>query len=196
MQVEQQQKGNWEIEVVESAPVQKLDLNAFAKTKTLSFISRSSSLSGPQNIFMQGASIIHPGVVLRADMAKITLGKYCLVGKRVVLRPPSGMFPGGVGFLPMTVGDFVVFGEDCVVRAASIGSCVNVAARCVLGERCIVRDCVQILEGSVVPPDTVLPPFTCWQGNPAKLVSALPESTVKTMEWKAELAYEQLTGEK
>ncbi len=186
----------FDADVIERAPPAKLDANAYAKTKTLSFISRSSSLNGAQNIFMpQGACVIMPGVVLRADMAKITLGKHCFVGRKVVLRPASGVFAWGVGFLPLTVGDFVTFGDECVVRAASIGSCVVVGIGCVLGERCIVRDCVQILDGAVIPPDTVLPPYTCWAGNPARLVKSLPESVSRTFEWKAEILYQQLTGE-
>jgi dynactin-5 len=188
---------NWDAEIVERVSPQRLDTNAFSKTKTLSFISRSSSLNGPQNIFMPlGMCVLQSGVVLRADMAKITLGKFCYVGRRAVLRPASGVFAWGVGFLAMTVGDFVLFGDECVVRAASIGSCVEVGARCVVGERCIVRDCVQILDDAVVPADTVLPPFTCWGGNPARLIKSIPESFARTQEWKAENLYQQLTETK
>jgi carbonic anhydrase/acetyltransferase-like protein (isoleucine patch superfamily) len=101
-------ESKWDAEVVEHAAVAKIDANAFQKTKTLNFISRSANLSGLQNVTTNGFCLMQHGCVLRADMAKIAMGKFCYVGKKTVLRPPSGVGP--MGFLPMTIGDFVILG--------------------------------------------------------------------------------------
>jgi dynactin-5 len=176
-------------EVCEPEPPRKLDLKAYyPKTATLNHVSRGSTLNGPQNIFMPGGKCVIQQATLRADVAKITLGKCCYVAKGVLLHPPSY----GAGFLPLTVGEFVWLGEDAVVRAASIGSCVRVGLKAVLGERCIVKDCCWIMDGAVVPPDTVLAPYTCWAGSPAKLVRTLPESFGRTQEWELEQNFADL----
>ena len=109
-----------------------------------------------------------------------------------VLQPPSAVSASGLGFLPMTIGDFVTFGKDTVVRAASIGSCVKIGSDVVLGERCILKDCCEVLSGAVLPPDTVVAPYTCWGGNPAKLVSMHNESFSKIVEWESEERFQSL----
>ena len=114
------------------------------------------------------------------------------MGHFVVLHPPSTVTAAGVGFLPLTLGDFVFVGRDSVVRAASIGTCVHIGASVVLGERCIIKDCCEILDGSVVPPDTVIPPFTRWGGNPCRMLGVLNESYAKTREWDAEETFSKI----
>ena len=72
------------------------------------------------------------------------------------------------------------------MRAASIGSCVRIGAGVVLGERTILKDCCEILPNSVVPPGTVIAPYTCWGGNPCKMLRTIVESFPKLVEWEAE----------
>ena len=42
-------------------------------------------------------------------------------------------------------------------------------------KRCVIKDCCKILDGSILPPDTVVPPFTVFGGSPAKYQSELSE---------------------
>lgn len=39
-----------------------------------------------------------------------------------------------------------------------------------------IKDCVRLLDGSVVPPYTTIPSGQIWAGNPAKYVGDLPET--------------------
>lgn len=173
-------------------PPRKLDLKLYhPKTATQNLVARGGTVKGLHNIMPGGKCVIQEAV-LRGDVAKITLGKCCFVAKGAVLHPPSNVFSWGVGFLPLTMGDHVWLGEEAVVRAASIGSCVRVGARAELGERCIVKDCCWILEGTVVPPDTVLAPYTCWGGSPARLLRTLPESFARIQEWELEQNFAEL----
>ena len=140
-----------------------------------------------------GKCIIREQAVLRADVAKIALGKCCYLSQGAVLHPPCTVSAAGVGFLPMTIGDFVHFGSNAVVRAASIGSCVRIGEKAVLGERCILKDCCEVLPGAVIPADTVVAPYTRWGGNPAKMEGHLHESFSKMVEWEAEDLFAQLS---
>lgn len=48
----------------------------------------------------------------------------------------------------------------------------------VQGERCILRDCCRVEDNSVVASDTVIPSFTSFAGNPARMtLQELPECT-------------------
>ena len=49
------------------------------------------------------------------------------------------------------------------------------------GRRCVLKDCCYIEDGAVVPPETVIPSFTRFAGNPAKCVEDLPECTLDLM---------------
>lgn len=49
------------------------------------------------------------------------------------------------------------------------------------GRRCVLKDCCYIEDGAVVPPETVVPSFTRFAGNPAKCVEDLPECTLDLM---------------
>lgn len=105
-----------------------------------------------------------------------------------MLQPPKF---GDVA-APQSLGDHVSIGPDAVVRAASIGSCVRIGAKCVIGERCIIKDCVEIAPESVVPADCVLAPFTRWGGSPARMLDQLPDSYGKRVEFDAEALFAQL----
>ena len=45
------------------------------------------------------------------------------------------------------------------------------------GKRAILKDCCEIMPGTVLPADTVVPPFARFAGNPGRMVSELPECT-------------------
>lgn len=38
-------------------------------------------------------SVIHPGVVVRGDLAPVSVGRYCLLGRGCVLRPSYKRLP-------------------------------------------------------------------------------------------------------
>ena len=58
--------------------------------------------------------------------------RYCIVGRRAVLRPPFKKFSKGVAFFPTHIGDHVLIGEGSVVNAASVGSYVYIGKNCVI----------------------------------------------------------------
>lgn len=153
----------------------------FVQTKSGIVISRKCSLCGPQNIKVEGKSILKERVIIRADLAPIKIGKYCIIAENTIIRPPTRRFKGGIVIPKIAIGDHTIVGKDCVISALNIGSFVNIGDGCVISPRCILKDCCQIAPGAIVPPDTVVPPFTLWESVPARLTSELPDSTERRM---------------
>ena len=79
------------------------------------------------------------------------------------------------------VGEHVYIGENSIVNCAQVGSYVHIGKNCVLGRLSMLKDCCAILDGTVLAPDTVVPPFAVFAGNPGKQVGELPEITQELM---------------
>lgn len=76
---------------------------------------------------------------------------------------------------PLKIGDHVYVGPGTVVEAALIGNRVHIGAGCVIGKFAIIKDFVQILEGTVVPANMVIPSFSVVAGRPGRVVGEVPE---------------------
>lgn len=119
--------------------------------------------------------------MIRGDIANINIGRYSHIGSNSCVRPSFKKFKGGIAYFPLAIGDYVAIEDNCVISAASIGSYVHIGKGSIISRRCIIKDCVKILAGSVVPPDTVIPPFTVYGGNPASYLHDLHDSFQDTM---------------
>ena len=85
----------------------------------------------------------------------------------------------------ITIGDEAIIGQDSVITAHTITSGylslapVNIGPRATIGVNTVVMSGVEIGEGSVVtagsviPPDTKIPPFELWGGSPATKIKVL-----------------------
>jgi dynactin-5 len=52
---------------------------------------------------------------------------------------------------------------------------VQIGKGCTIGEFAILKDYVQVLDGTVVPPNMVIPSFSIVAGQPAKVIGEIPE---------------------
>lgn len=163
--------------------------SAFIVTASGTRVDRRCLLYGSEQIAIAGNSVLCEGVSLRGDLAPMRLGRFLFVGKNTALHPCSCLSKGEPRFVPLVVGDFVQVGQDCVVKAASIGDCVSIGDRCVVGNRAIIRDCAVLLDDSVLPPDAVVPPLTVFGGRPARFVADLPEAAGFRLKERARRAY-------
>ena len=59
------------------------------------------------------------------------------------------------------------------------------------GKFSIIKDCVRIEEGTVVAPNTVIPPFSRVAGRPGVVIEELPETVQESLErtFAAVIAY-------
>lgn len=68
----------------------------------------------------------------------------------------------------LRMGDHVHVGAGTIVEAAQIGNHVDIGKGCVLGKFTIIKDCVRILDDSIVAPGTVMGCGTIWAGSPGE----------------------------
>jgi len=95
-------------------------------------------------------------------------------------RSPSGEGDAPPGknekALPIIIGSHTQIGRNTRIQSVSIGSCVRVGSNCVLSPRSKMHDCCIIEDGTVIPSDKVVPPFSRVRGVPVgKIVETLPE---------------------
>ncbi|BEI86612.1 hypothetical protein CcaverHIS002_0608990 [Cutaneotrichosporon cavernicola] len=178
-------------------PIITFEKGTYVETDTGNKVSRKATILGAQNIVLAGKSIIQTRAIVRGDLRRnqtgsyvvISMGRYCLLGDGAILRPPGKIYKGAFTFYPVRIMDYVHIGADCIVEAASIGSCIEIGARSIIGKFTVIKDCARILPDSVVADGTVIPSLTVWGGNPAKLVNTLPETYQETIEEKCKSYY-------
>lgn len=95
-------------------------------------VSRQTVLCGSQNIVLNGKVIVQSGSIIRGDLANVRTGRYCVISRNAVIRPPCKQFSKGIAFFPMHIGDHVYIGEDAVVSAAVIGSFVYIGRNAIV----------------------------------------------------------------
>ncbi|KAJ9471664.1 Dynactin subunit 5 [Diplonema papillatum] len=147
-------------------------------TSRSSKVSTQSVLCGLKKITMKECCIIKKEAVLRADLAHIFLGSYCILGQRSVIRPHWRTTGGKVSFFPIKIGSHVYVGDGSIVEAASIGSCVLIGEHAVVGRKASIKSGVVIEPNTVVPADAILPSFTRWGGDPAVITGFLHEGAM------------------
>eukprot|EP01063_Lacrimia_lanifica_P008560 TRINITY_DN15638_c0_g1_i1.p2 TRINITY_DN15638_c0_g1~~TRINITY_DN15638_c0_g1_i1.p2 ORF type:complete len:215 (+),score=97.18 TRINITY_DN15638_c0_g1_i1:77-721(+) len=159
-------------------------------------INVSSVLIGLTRITMKDHCVIKKNALLRADLCAISIGSYCSIGERALLRPMSKKRKGAIAYLPLKLSNYVYIGDGAHIEAASIGTYAIIGENAVLGNRCAVRSCVVVEKGAVVPPDVTLPSYTRWAGDPAVCVGQLHEGAMNDIKLfcKLECARLQLDG--
>jgi dynactin-5 len=80
---------------------------------------------------------------------------------------------------PLKIADHVFIGPGSIIEAALIGSHVNIGSNCVVGKFAIIKDFVKILDGTVVPPNMVIPSFSIVAGRPGRVVGEIAEGEIE-----------------
>ncbi|KAK9359136.1 trimeric LpxA-like protein [Lipomyces starkeyi] len=170
----------------------------YIETESGNRISRKAVILGSQHILLGGRSTILPECVVRGDLhrpssassagtagASVNIGRYSFLEKGVVIKPPFKFYKGSLVYYPLKIGNFVSIGANSIIEAATIGSYVNIGSNCVVGKFAIIKDCVLVLDGTVIPSTACIPPFSVVAGNPAIVVDELPESSAEVFERRA-----------
>ncbi|KAL1924151.1 uncharacterized protein VTP21DRAFT_7186 [Calcarisporiella thermophila] len=175
------------------------DRSEYIETDTGNKVSRNTCITGSQNIILGGKTIIQTNCIVRGDLRRtgggqtvvISVGRYCLLAKNSVIRPPYKTYKGIFSYYPMRIGDHVSVGEGSIVEAASIGSFVRIGKNCVIGRFAIIKDCCLIEDNTFIPPNTVIPSFSVYSGSPGKFVRELPETAQEVFEQETKDYYTQ-----
>jgi len=172
----------------------------YIETDTGNKVSRKSQIIGTTNIILGGKTVIQAEVIIRGDLYRtvpttssssgegggekkgtpvaVAVGRYCFFSRGCVLRPPGKGYKGTFSHYPLKIGDHVFVGQGSVVEAALIGNHVHIAPNCVVGKFAIIKDYVRILEGTVVPPNMVVPSFSVVAGRPGRVIAEVKEGEV------------------
>jgi dynactin 5 len=163
-----------------SPPEEINDDNGYIQTTTHNYVSRRATIDGSQQVELKGRSVVSDNVHIRGDLAVIRMGRYCFLSANTRIQPPpmpgqsdpassdaSSSSTTPMKYVPVSIGSHTVIGKDCTIQAAAVGSSCWIENGVTLGPRCIVKDCCVIAQGTVIPADTVLPPFTRASMSPA-----------------------------
>ncbi|KAF2452927.1 dynactin [Lineolata rhizophorae] len=172
----------------QSAGGRKAQKGEYIETDTGNKVSRRANITGTANITLGGKTVIQADAYLRGDLQRrtdgadakapataINVGRYTFISQGCVIKPPSRISRGQVSYYPLRIGDNVFIGPGSTVSAASIGSHVHIGENSILQAGVIVKDCVKILPGSIVPANMVVPSFSVVGGQPARVVGELGE---------------------
>ncbi|CAI2161483.1 17262_t:CDS:2 [Funneliformis geosporum] len=178
-------------------PIVYYHRSEYIETDTGNKVSRKSVICGSQNIILGGKTIIQTDCVIRGDLRRtggghavvVAIGRYCLLAKGSIIRPPYKTYKGTFSYYPMKIGDHVSIGEGSIVEAATIGSFVHIGKNCVIGRFAIIKDCCKIEDNTVIPPNTVVPSFSIYEGSPGVFVDELPECVQDLYELKTKDYY-------
>ncbi|KAI9866092.1 MAG: hypothetical protein M1813_001653 [Trichoglossum hirsutum] len=184
----------------------KVAKGEYIETDTGNKVSRKSNILGTQHIILGGKTIIQADCTIRGDLYRtlppssststtqtsssapnnpniaIAIGRYCILSPRSLLRPPSKIYRGAYSHYPLKLGDHVFIGPDSIIEAAVIGSYVHIGAGSVVGKFAIIKDCVKVLDGTVIPQGMVVPSFSVVAGRPARVIDEVPETGQEMMD--------------
>lgn len=134
------------------------------------FVSEAAYVIGDVEIG-EGSSV-WPGTVIRADMGKITIGKYTCIQDNSVVH----------GDADVVIGDYVVIGHRVMCHARKVGD------RALIGNGATVNDGVEIGEdsllasGTVVVDNMVIPPRSLVMGIPGRIREEVKERHLAIIE--------------
>lgn len=112
-------------------------------------------------------SSVWPGVVIRADRQKITIGRRTNIQDNSVLHTNRRF--------PLTIGDEVMVGHGVVVHCSSVGSHVLLGNNATLLDEVEIDDFCIVAAGSVVPPGMKVPRGSFVVGVPGQVRGSLTE---------------------
>jgi len=152
------------------------------KVADSAFVSEAAYIIGDVEIGEN--SNIWPGVVIRADIAPIRIGRNVSIQDNTVIHADS----------PLEIGDNTLIGHSAVIHCSKIGSNVLIGINATIldyveiGDYCIIGANAMVSEGMKIPDRSFV------VGVPAQIKRQIPEEQLSMLEqggkYYAELAKE------
>jgi carbonic anhydrase/acetyltransferase-like protein (isoleucine patch superfamily) len=127
---------------------------------------------------------IWPGVVLRGDVNKISVGARSNIQDNSVVHVSrdSVYLPGGA---ETRIGEDVTVGHMAMLHGCTIGDRCLIGMNTTVLDRAVIEEDVFLAAGSLVPPNKVLKAGHVYRGNPAQMLRPLNEQDKKMMRYAA-----------
>ena len=154
----------------------KYNEQKYFETKSKNFIYKHCLIKSSDNIEIFDHSILMERIILRADLAKIYLGRYTILSESIIIKPPMKKQNNQMKFVSVEIGNYVFVDKNTIIQAMKIGNYAKIGKDCIIGPRVTIGECAIILDGSIVTADSVIAPFSVYGGKPALYMGELPES--------------------
>jgi dynactin 5 len=118
------------------------------------------------------------------NQTSIHLGRHVYLSPGVILHPPSrlttvttssGATAQATVYYPLRIESHVFIGAQSVIRAAEIRSNVHIGARVSVGNMAMIKDNVRVLDGAVLPANSVWASGSVVGGRPARVMGLVGE---------------------
>jgi carbonic anhydrase/acetyltransferase-like protein (isoleucine patch superfamily) len=129
------------------------------------FIDRSARIIG--DVIIDKGANIWPMAVLRADSAKIMVGRNAAILDHALVEAPEGF--------PVIIEMEALISHHAVIHGAQVKSGALVGIGSIILDGAIISSGSIIGAGSVVPPGTRIPPNSLVMGMPGKIVRETTE---------------------
>jgi carbonic anhydrase/acetyltransferase-like protein (isoleucine patch superfamily) len=129
------------------------------------FIDRSARIIG--DVIIDKGANIWPMAVLRADSAKIMVGRNAAILDHALVEAPEGF--------PVIIEMEALISHHAVIHGAQVKSGALVGIGSIILDGAIISSASIIGAGSVVPPGTRIPPNSLVMGMPGKIVRETTE---------------------
>lgn len=116
---------------------------------------------------------IGPGVTIRGDLGRVTIGNYVVIQDNATIYPPEVFLDGTLDHGSIIIGNYVLIGKGAVVQGSYIADYCFIGNNAVIERESQLNQGDVILPGSVVPNKAVVPPESVMAGNPANLIRKL-----------------------
>lgn len=124
------------------------------------------------------------------EHTSIHLGRYVFISPGATLHPPSrvatvvdpndGETKQIMTYFVLRISDYVYIGPNTHVRAAEIKSNVYIGANCTIGNMVMIKDNVKILDGTVLPANTIWAGGSIIAGRPGRVIGEVGEAWAST----------------
>jgi carbonic anhydrase/acetyltransferase-like protein (isoleucine patch superfamily) len=121
------------------------------------FVSEAAYVVG--DVVIGPHSSVWPGVVIRGDMGRITIGSHTNIQDNSVVHSDTDA----------TLGDHVTLGHSVVCHAAVVEDHSLLGNGCVLNDAAIIRDHCIVAAGAVVLAEKEVPSHSIAAGTPAQV---------------------------
>lgn len=140
------------------------------------FVAETAVVIG--QVFIEEEANIWYNTIVRGDVEPIKIGKWTNVQDNSVLHTSKNF--------PLSIGEEVTIGHGAIVHGCTVANNVLIGMGAIVLDGAFIEENVIIGAGSLVPPGKVIPSGVLVMGSPAKVVRALTEAEIKSLNASAQ----------